>query len=274
MRFLYHLYRELVFFVGNLRRIPNFPFVTWAYEKPGIDLRLVCEALTLTQPGDIGLRRCRGYFSNFTIPGCFKHSWIFVSGANGNDITDCMIVEALEEGVVMRHALYPMHTDLALILRPRNLTSECRQKAVDKACRIVGRPYDTEFKFDIEKSLSAMQTVDPENDSKSAADQFGKFDCAFSCTEVLAYAYWHVRSHLHIFRTKHFGKSIVVPDAFVNNCFEIVWCSPGLTVKQAEDLGLPEEGLELLREYKSRQISPEPTIAELTKCLNSFKIGI
>jgi len=223
--------------------------VTWDTEENELTYRECCEALTLVKAGDVGLHRDRGFLSNLAIPGCFKHAWIFVTGSNGNDITDCMIVEATSDGVIHRHAMYPMWADFDIILRPKNITKDCIDKAVGKARSIIGHPYDIFFRFNVEEELDKLQTIDIDQDGKAAAKQFETFDMAFSCTEVVAYSYWHVRNALQIFRTGSMGKKVILADSYVNPAWEIIYVSPNLTLEQAAEFGLPEEGLEQLKFY-------------------------
>ena len=77
----------------------------------------------------------------------------------------------------------------------------------------------------------------------------GKLDAAFSCTETVAFSWWHKREQLRLYRKLHRGKDVIVADDYVNGGFSVVWASKNVTLDTAKKLGLSEEGLHLLEEY-------------------------
>ena len=116
MSYFEDLWRELVFFVGDIRRLHSFPYVTWAIHEHQIDYDEVLEVLPLIKYGDIGIHRDSGYLSNIAIPGFMKHGWIHAD----DGIVNPKIVEAISEGVVMRSSIYPIFSDYTIILSPKN----------------------------------------------------------------------------------------------------------------------------------------------------------
>ncbi len=103
-RSLNGIWRELVFFFGDVRHLPAFPWVTWAKHVHYVELGEVVEALPLIKFGDVGIHRDWGYLSNLAIPGFMKHAWIHTIDGTSTPT----IVEAISEGVVKRSAIYPM----------------------------------------------------------------------------------------------------------------------------------------------------------------------
>jgi len=248
MGFINDMYRNAVFFVGDIRRIHSFPWVTWDVHQHKVDMEEIIKALPLIKYGDVGVHRDDGYLSNVAIPGFMKHAWIHVQ----DGVKQPMIVEAISEGVVHRSAVYPMYSDYTIILRPKNVDYKARRGACKKAKSIVGTRYDHDFKFDIENELKHYKGDETEaavSDLGEAAAYMKKFDHGFSCTEGVAYAWWHCREQLRIYREKSRGKNIILADSFMNGGFEIVWMSKSVTVEAAEKMGLHEEGVEMIRKF-------------------------
>jgi hypothetical protein len=195
----------------------------------------VLRASGACRPGDIGIHRDAGYLSNLSIPGAFKHAWICVDGDD--------IVEAVSEGVIRRHNTYPLMTDYGMILRPIGVSGEDCYEAATRANNLVGCEYDANFKFDFAG-----------DDEKYAANiSSGKFHGAFSCTETVAFSWYHQRGKLGIFRSMHAGREAIIADDYLRMNFEIVWASPSVTVEWAEKAGLHEQGRVKIREYWERQ---------------------
>ena len=72
---------------------------------------------------------------------------------------------------------------------------------------------------------------------------------AFTCTELVAYAWWHLREQLGIQRTERYGKQVILADSFINKNWRIRWASESVTVDVAASMGLHEEGVEMVREW-------------------------
>jgi hypothetical protein len=231
----YKLKAKLFFWVGDIRRLHAFPWVTWApHHCTSIDMQDVLTASSLCRPGDIGLHRDSGYLSNCSIPGSFKHAWICVE--------DDDIVEAISDGVIRRHNTYPLLSDFAIILRPMGASGEDCYVASKRANDLVGSEYDANFLFDFagdEKKYSENITG-------------GKFHGAFSCTETVAFSWYHLRNKLGIFRSRHAGREAIIADDYLRMNFEIVWASPSVTVEWAMESGLHEQGRTKIAEYWER----------------------
>ena len=248
------LYKSIVFWAGDVRKIHTFPWVTWDVHLHKVNLEEIWEALPLIQYGDIGISRSDGYLSNIAIPGYMKHAWIHVDDIRDPMVEDGkpMIVEAISDGVVHRNAIYPMYSDYTIILRPSKVTYRSRRGACKKAKSVVGTRYDHDFKFDIEEELKHYKgdhLDEAEEELGSCADHMKKYDHGFSCTEVVSYAWWHEREKLRIYRQKQRGKDVILADSFLTNAFDIVWMSESVTLESAVKLGLHEEGIEMIRDF-------------------------
>jgi hypothetical protein len=263
------LYRRIVFWAGDVHRISHFPWVTWDVSEHLVEYEEALAALPHIQPGDVGLHREKGFLSNLAIPGFMKHAWLHLNGPErwtapgGRERfdTDAMrIVEAVSEGVLKRSALYPIRSDYAIILRPRNVEPPSVRFALAKARRIVGCEYDVNFEFDIESELDHFESAGgPPADREArrrdlevfGANLRAEFDGGFSCSEAVSFAWWHEKDRLNIFREKMRGKDVILPDRFLNRGFEIVWMSGSVTPELALGLGLPAEGVEMIRAYRA-----------------------
>jgi|SaaInlV_165m_DNA_1040744.scaffolds.fasta_scaffold30864_2 hypothetical protein len=261
------LYRNAVFFIGDVKRLDSFPWITWASNKHKVHFEELLEALPLIRHGDVGIHRDEGYLSNIAIPGFMKHAWIHtddcfaekgtISVKSSDDLANNspMIVEAISEGVVYRSALYPMYSDYAIILRPLEVSTKSCRGACKKAKGIIGTRYDHNFKFDIENELIYYNGADvskAKEELGAGLEHMQKYDHGFSCTEVVSYAWWHEREKLRLYREKSRGKDIILADSFLNGGFEIVWMSKSITVDCAKKMGLHEEGIEMIKKYLSR----------------------
>ena len=249
---LNNIWRRIIFFTGDIRKLNAFPWITWSKHEHLIGYEELLPALPLIKYGDIGLHRDRGYLSNLAIPGFMKHAWIHVQ----DSVESPEIVEALSEGVVKRSPVYPMHSDYTIILTPRetaNVTEEQRKGACLKAKQIEGNPYDHNFHFNIEEELQYYRGLEPDEARQHLSigeNQLQTFDHAFSCTEVVGYAWWHRREELGIFRTRRMGKSVILADTFLNRGWRIKWASDSVSVEAVKMMGLHEEGLSLIEEYR------------------------
>jgi hypothetical protein len=227
------IWTSLVFWVGDIRSLGKFPWVTWAIRHHEVDFREIHEARLIAKPGDVGVHRDNGYLSNVAIPGFMKHAWIHVE--------DGKVVEAISEGVVKRDMYYPLYSDFSVILRPRSPHST---GAVAKAESIVGENYDVDFSFDIEKEMAYYSS---EWERESSAQK--GYDPAFSCTEVVAFSWWHSKGELQLKRRMRRGRNVILADDFFSGGFDIVWASESVTVESAQELGLPPTGIRMIAEY-------------------------
>ena len=260
MYLLKHATRSVSFAFGNIRTQPSFPWITTGVRENKISLGEALEAVATARFGDVGMRRASGYLTNLVIPGAMKHTWIHTHdveskiGQHGG-----LIVEATAKGVQSRNAVIPYLSDYAVILRPKQVTEEERKGACLKANDIVGADYDTSFKFNIEEQLK-FYDVDNEDDKeealaslKSSEAALRKWNLAFSCSEVVAYSWWHCRKPLRIYRRDWLSKKdVILPVDFMHSGFEIVWCSASWTVDIASKQGLGEEALDMLACWKNR----------------------
>ncbi|MFH1981617.1 MAG: hypothetical protein ABIL58_07230 [Pseudomonadota bacterium] len=245
------LWRQLVFFVGDIRLLRSFPYVTWSVPKHRVSYGEILEGLPQITYGDVGVHRDWGYLTNIAIPGFMKHAWIHVR----DGLAAPQIVEAMSEGVIARSAIYPMVSDYTVIFRPRNVTEAERKGACKKARQIVGKGYDVDFAFDIEYELQYFAGEDTAD--ASAALQQGqrfmrRYDPAFTCTEVVSYAWWHRREELRLIRREVRGQTIILADDFFNDGWEIKWMSRSVTPETARRHGLHEQGCEMIADYRRR----------------------
>jgi len=285
---LHRIKEKVVFFLGDIRRLRTFPWVTWANEDKRISFEEAMEGVRIAQPGDIGIHLDEGFLSNFAIPGFFKHAWIHVAPET--------VVEAVSEGVIRRHALYPIHSDFTIILRPPagTVTPKDVELAVKYAERIVGCEYDADFSFDIEEEYANLEHLDGPKfgvrckvvtlgntttatasfnvdegrrmairaammdnlrisreeitNLQDSAENLKQSFGAFSCTETVSFAWWHRRKELKIGRKKYAGKEIIAADDFLNG-FDIAWKSKSVTT-DAVRKKLPEIIVQKIADFK------------------------
>jgi hypothetical protein len=236
------------------------------------------DGIKISKAGDIGLHLDVGYLSNLAIPGFFKHAWIHVT--DGNELGRATVIEAISEGVVRRHAMYPVYSDYAIILRPPQdkVNQHDTELAIKYANRLEGCKYDSKFEFDIEDAFIKLEELDDDRlrckmlaittdehgvdvkqneicepltvekrmtirnmmiqRLKLTEDEITNLDesknnlkttfGAFSCTEVVSFAWWHRRRELRIGRKRYAGKEIITADDLLNG-FDIVWKSKNVT---------------------------------------------
>ena len=183
------------------------------------------------QPGDIGLHRDHGYLSNVAIPGCFKHAWVHVEDGD--------IVEAVSEGVVRRNAIYPIYSDMTIILRPKNKDGYVSS---NRAKGLIGENYDVNFEFDIEKANAHFY-----------GNKASKYDPAFSCTEVAAFSLYRADEGHGIPPTEVYGKKVLIADSFINEDFDIVFLSESVTLKNVMKFGLEPSATRIISEYLGKK---------------------
>ena len=274
---LHRAWRRIAFWAGDVKVLHNdffgivrIPWLTWDAHGYRVGHEELLEACKLLKLGDIMLATKEGYiFSNLAIPGCFKHAGVIVCDAHraytfkrllngeGNEVvidpTPVRLVEAISEGVVIRHPAYA-RADRMIFLRPNYLTDADGVYAAKMAMKMVGCKYDASFNFNIESEVEhfaaaglAEQQEDTAELIRSRQTVKAEYDIAFSCTEVAATAWWHKRRDLGISRIKSRGRLVIVADQFVNRSFQVVWTN--VTVDEAKRFGLHEEGLGELEAY-------------------------
>lgn len=224
------IYRNLIFFLGRIKYIKSPPFFTWDDTERAIDYNESSYALSLVKPGDIGLHRDDGFLSNWGIPGAFKHSWIFWK--------ENQVIEANQHGVLKRHAIHPLHTDYAIILRPHDVSQEDIDIALDTANSIVGCEYDHQFRAD---NLSKARYV------KSNGKR--RLMSKFYCHEVTAFSWWHKKDQLGLHRDKYAGKNVFLGDSFITCNFDIVWVSRQISSAWCEKKGMNAKGVQKIEEF-------------------------
>jgi len=248
MSFFKAAWKEIVFFVGEVRHQPSFPWVTWAKRKHLVDYDEILEVLPKIKYGDVGLHRDMGYLSNVFIPGFMKHAWLHTE----DGATRPQIIEAISDGVIKRNAIYPLFSDFSIILSPKDVTDEERAGACHKMNGILGAEYDVDFKFDIEDELKFYTGEDLDSaadDLKKGQDNLKKYKYAFSCSEAVSYSWWHKREQLRLFRKVRKGYNCILPDDFMNHGWKIKWMSKSVTVEAAREIGLHEEGVQMIAEF-------------------------
>lgn len=251
----YKFKARLFFWLGDIRRIGSFPWVTWSANCHEMTLRDTRDASATCRPGDIGLHKDNGFLSNVAIPGAFKHAWICVD--------DHMCVEAVSEGVLKRDDMVPLVSDYAIILRPKGVSEWEVREAVGRANAIVGHEYDANFDFDLKETDEALfgrrtigRTVERAmNDAMNNRRLIshltsGKYHFAFSCTEVASFCWYRSREKLGIFRSQHAGRQSIIADDFLRMAFDVVYASPSVTEEWAARNGLHEEGRFRISEYR------------------------
>jgi hypothetical protein len=246
--------RALIFAFGNLRSQPHAPWFSFGTHGHGIPMNEVMTALKLAQYGDIGLHRDRGFFTNLTIPGAMKHAWIHTHDTDCADGRDGgLITEATSDGVLSKHAIIPYLSDYAILLRPRGLTEAQRRGACLRAKTIQGADYDVNFNFDLEEQAQFYENPEnlkaAEDEGRTQESMLRRWDRSFSCSEAVAYCYWHVRETLRIYRRPVLGKQAILPQDFIGFDFDIVWASSSLTVEVARKMNFNEEALTKLDAY-------------------------
>lgn len=242
------IYKNTIFFVGDIRKLHSFPWVTWAKHEHNVNYDEILEILPTIKYGDIGIHRDNGYLSNVFIPGFMKHAWIHVE----DGVESPQIVESISEGVIQRNAIYPLFSDFSIILSPKDATDEERKGACRKAKKVIGAEYDVDFKFDIEEELTHYKGNDKGSAIKSlqiSEKHIKKHNYSFSCTETVSYAWWHKRDDLRLYRKRRRGKKVIIADDFINRGWNIKWLSASVTADAARKYKLHEEGLDMISDY-------------------------
>lgn len=227
--FMFKAFRWSVFLTGDMRWLgwDKFPFcLGWYSYREDIDLNEVLnDAMPLLKIGDIILHRDNGFISNLFIGGAMIHAGIYVG--------DGQVVEAISEGVVRRSAAHILHSDRAIILRPR-IDDDAKVMATEWANRIVGFGYDFLFDFNGAKEREMIR--------KHGIDA-RKMGVRFACTEIPYFCYLEHAKDLGINLRRNVnlmtrllslvglkpGEAVVDADMYVTSDMDIVWCSKKFT---------------------------------------------
>ena len=247
---------------GFLRMIGNIKYYPWplffvydpkSYQVKGDEVR---EVMDLIQPGDIILRGYDKYLSGAFIPGYFSHAGIFVGEVKPEDKTllvadsntqqeehfktgKQIVIHAMAQGVFMEDVINFCRCDRMVILRfPKEF------RAYDETDD--AEPMEKQFtvnEYNLFRDLKAGKTVRYQDIFpvvyETALKQVGKpYDYKFnfknyndlSCTEyvqscIKAMAPYH---GIEAIEKHYFGllkKSVIEPDAFYKDCFDVIWKS-------------------------------------------------
>ena len=224
------------------------------YQVKGYEVR---EVLNTLEPGDILLRGYDKYLSSLFIPGYFSHAALYLGEVRDEDRENCeheftpaqlknfgtgqqMVVHAMAPGVFMEDVIDFCRCDRLVILRfPKEIIgqpeitaeippmedtfsveeydlyrelrtgrsvsfTEAYPVIYKTALKQVGKPYDFKFNFDNYNDLSCTEYVQ-------------------SCIKSLAPFHGITATEKHYFGL--FKKTVIEPDAFFKDCFELVWKS-------------------------------------------------
>lgn len=226
---LFKLFRWAVFKVGDTRRISSFPWITWDVSEHKITLdEVLRDAMPKLEPGDVIVHRDSGFLGNLFIGGAMIHAGLYVG--------DGYVVEALSEDVAKRSAAYILHSDYAMILRPR-LSEQDKKYAIGWANRFVGYPYDPLFNFNAKEERDLV-FLSPESEK-----------IAFACTEIPMVSYLDHIDTLGINLRKNInfltrilswvglnaGQRVIDADMYVKAVgFDLVWASKCVTMDWAD----------------------------------------
>jgi hypothetical protein len=247
-------FRQIVFFIGDLRREKSFPWVSTAVRKHLVSHLELQRVLKVAKHGDVGLHLDNDFLTNLTIPGIFKHAWLHTADAEYDDKNyGGLIVEATSDGVLEKCASIPFTTDYAILLRPLGLDTSQINGACIRAKQIIGASYDTNFRFDIEKQIEFYEDISSKSFAKKSLKDheaiLNSWDRGFSCSEVVAYCYWHVNNTLSIRREPVLGKEVILPTDFLEFNFEVVWASESLNTYKGKALRFSPRAREKISRY-------------------------
>ena len=172
-------------------KIFKFPFFM-VFDPHSFDIKgkHYYELLKLIQPGDIVLRAYRNYLDGYFIPGKYSHASLYVGDENEQ------IIHCMTPNVQWIDLVSFMRCDKICVIRPDVSTAD-KQTAIERAKAMLGRPYDYDFKFELDGNINA----DPNR--------------KFSCSELVYFAYdkniadlkWSVKKKNYLL----FIKSIFAP---------------------------------------------------------------
>ena len=167
-------------------KIFKFPFFM-VFDPHSFDIKgkHYYELLKLIQPGDIVLRAYRNYLDGYFIPGKYSHASLYVGDENEQ------IIHSMTPDVQWIDLVSFMRCDKICVIRPDVSTAD-KQTAIERAKAMLGRPYDYDFKFELDGNINA----DPNR--------------KFSCSELVYFAYdkniadlkWSVKKKNYLLFTK------------------------------------------------------------------------
>lgn len=199
-KFRYKIQKVLFEFIGNVRwhglRHPFWLTINaQTFKLKGKHYR---EVEQIIKPGDILLRRFEGYVDKWLIPGWYNHAGIYVGQL---DNKNHQVIHSVSEGVVLEDLIDFSRTDHLIVLRA---PARLREKAIERAKKVIGSDYD--FAFNFGDSLR------------------------FSCTELINYCYANRRWVIN--GKRRFGVYTIIADDIVNtDHFRTVWTS----IKRKDD---------------------------------------
>jgi len=158
--------------IGDVRLASRPPFVT-PEQIRAVESRL--------EPGDILIERRNWFLSNAFLPGFWPHAALYVGRAEdlermgvskdpavrarwedyttaGHDGRPHTVIESVSEGVIFNSLDHSIHADYVAVLRPR-VSREDRARAIVRAFRHQGKPYDFEFDFFSSDKLVCTELV-------------------------------------------------------------------------------------------------------------------
>lgn len=239
---------------GSFRIEKGFPWFSTATHESKITIDEAASALTRVRYGDIGLSRRDWYLSNLIIPGAMKHVWLHTHDATSiRGRTGGLVIEATRDRVHHRHALYPLRSDYAVILRPRGLTVEQLKGSGCRAQNIKYLLYGQSPEIDPKHNVGFYERpahLDAALDELYMhAAAFRKWERGFTPAEAIAYCFWHVRETLKIRRSPFGRHQVIVPQDFLSFNFDIIWASNSLTLNTARRMGFNDVALDKLAKY-------------------------
>ena len=255
-----------------LRMFGNIKYYPWPlfciYDPKGYQVKgdEVREIINLIRPGDILVRGYDKYLSGAFIPGYFSHVGLYVGEVKEEDkrffdasagIVDQeeyfstgeqMVVHAMAQGVFMEDIINFCRCDRLAILRfpeefraydatddaepmeklftveEYNLFRDLKAgktkryedifpMVFETALKQVGKPYDYKFNFENYNDLSCTEYVQ-------------------SCIKSMAPYHGIEAVEKHYFGLLR--KSVIEPDAFIRDCFELAWYSRSADLSQVK----------------------------------------
>jgi len=148
----YNLAKLVIKFFGNVQFFP-YPFFCLLfgdthYKVKGDEER---EVLKKLQKGDILLTRFDRYVTSWFIPGYYTHVVLYIG--------DQQVIHAITKGVVHEDILSVLRCDHVCVLRPKNVSSEEIDVAVNYAKGLEGRQYDFIFDSVDDENLYCSELV-------------------------------------------------------------------------------------------------------------------
>lgn len=255
--------------IGDIKYHPwplFFIYDPKGYQVKGYEVR---EVINLVEPGDILLRGYDKYLSSLFIPGYFSHVGLYIGNVTNDDLEGVnqsfpeaqmkqfgtgtqMIVHAMAQGVHMEDLIDFCRCDRLVVLRfPKELRqredggdkpepmeenfsvgeynlfrdlkegkainfSEAYPIIYQTALAQIGTPYDFKFNFENYNDLSCTEYVQ-------------------SCIKSLAPFHGVDAVEKHYFGL--FRKSVIEPDAFFKECFDVVWKSESTELERVQTVG-------------------------------------